>query len=35
MLEKIEFYNCPDGTPDTRIMLMTEEQRQLQPLLPL
>ena len=25
----------PDGTQDTRIMLMTEEQRQLQPLLPL
>ena len=24
----------PDGTQDTRIMLMTEEQRQLQPLLP-
>ena len=25
----------PDGTQDTRIILMTEEQRQLQPLLPL
>ncbi|MGM9835708.1 MAG: hypothetical protein ACI30L_03030 [Muribaculaceae bacterium] len=25
----------PDGTQDTRIMLMTEEQRQIQPLLPL